>query len=217
MNCSNRFHKSLIASAKYNYCIYDMILWIILSLLVIDRVCSDGLFDAAGRLSQVELANKAVAKGSLLLSARSNELVVTCSIDKIGRSSSVIGYPPKVRKIADTLAIAATGVVSDVNHLTNKIFEEYVEHENLYGKPQPLKTVASNLATYVHERTLTSYYRPFGVSMVVFGEDDNGGTRLFEIDPMGNCHTCTMCCAGNVTFYFFSSPYNVFVYKYATF
>lgn len=164
------------------------------------------LFDSSGRLYQVEYANKAVNKGATSISLKSDDYVVHViyASQKSSLALSLQSSPLKVRPLNDYLAISATGIVSDANHIVNRAFEEVLNEKTRFGmaaEPAPSR-LASSLALYMGEKTLASYQRPYGVTAVLLGYDatsptPQGKTCIYEVDPIGNCNNCKLCCVGS--------------------
>lgn len=55
-------------------------------------------------------------------------------------------------------------------------------HSVLLAIPQAL---ASRLSSYIHAFTLYSSVRPFGISTLLFGVDEDEGPQMYLIEPSG--------------------------------
>jgi 20S proteasome subunit alpha 2 len=53
-----------------------------------------------------------------------------------------------------------------------------------YGEPMYVTSLCRDIATTVQEYTISGGVRPFGISMLVAGYDDDG-PHLYQIDPSG--------------------------------
>ena len=156
-------------------------------------VASADFFDASGRLTQVEFADKASMRGGTILGACSDTAAVLLTWSPVPSSS----LPSrKIHRIARTFGVSSSGIASDVHFATNKLFEDAMDHLQLYGSEAPAVRVAKNLATYMHERTLSVRYRPLGIRMCLAAYDQTSRGAIYEIDPMGNLHRCTCTCVG---------------------
>lgn len=147
-------------------------------------------------MNQIEYANKAVQKGGSILGVRSKDFSVSFSLRNKKRSS-VLSQPSKVRKLTSSYGIGAAGILSDANYLTNSMFDMVLSHQTKFDSDPPMSKLASHVAAIVHSNTMVSSRRPFGVSLCLFGFDDSSqSARMFEIDPLGGCHDCRICCIG---------------------
>jgi 20S proteasome alpha/beta subunit len=156
-------------------------------------VAAGDFFDAAGRLTQVEYADKASMRGGTILGVCSDTAAVLLTWSPVPPTS----LPSrKIHRIARTFGVSSSGIASDVHFATNKVFEEALEHVHLFGSEAPAIRVAKSLATYLHKQTLVARLRPLGIRMCVASYDRTSRGAIYEIDPMGNLHRCTCACVG---------------------
>jgi 20S proteasome alpha/beta subunit len=151
-------------------------------------------FDSSGRLTQVEYANKASMKGGTVIGICSDEAAVLLTWSSWSDKS--VKLPCKIHQITDFTAVSSSGIVSDVNYLTQKIFEEATEHSFVFGSDPPASRMALSLADYVHDRSISARYRPLGIRMCIASYDDISNASITEIDAIGNLHRCKLSCIG---------------------
>lgn len=106
--------------------------------------------------------------------------------------------PQKIHKITDYSMVASSGIISDVNFLTDRMFEESTDYSYVYGSEQPTSRLALSIADYVHSRTLSARYRPLGIRMCIASYDDVSRGSILEIDAIGNLHSCQLSCLGEL-------------------
>ena len=162
------------------------------------RSTSGELFNADGRLTQVEYANKAAMQGGTVIGVRSNSSAVLFTWADRPDDDDVFSYSPprKIRKLTESIGIASSGIVSDVDYLANMMFEEANEYIYLFNSDPPASRLAQTVADFVHERTLSSRYRPMGVRICIASYDTVSNATITEIDVMGNVRQCELSCIG---------------------
>ena len=167
-------------------------------LLVIAVTISAEFFDSNGRLTQVEYANKASMKGGTVIGICSDEAAVLLTWSSWSDRS--VKLPRKIHQITDFTAVSSSGIVSDVNYLTQKMFEEATEHSFVFGSDPPASRMAMSLADYVHDRSISARYRPLGIRMCIASYDDMSNASITEIDAIGNLHRCRLSCIGKLRY-----------------
>lgn len=178
----------------------------VVGLLGLTCVGRADLFDARGRLQQVELAYKASRQGSTVLAVLANDSIILCS-------SPLEGPPPadflqtmitsySTSRSAEDLYSIGVGIQSDLTFLYDKLFEHNLQARSLSGKDLPIQRLAAYTASLIHAQTFSSGVRPFGVGLVLFGSVKDGGftgrdrLRLYEVDALGHCHDCVVTAIG---------------------
>ena len=170
-----------------------MLLVAILFCLISQMSCE--FFDSNGRLTQVEHANKASMNGGTIIGIRSDDVAILITWSSWTDKNVLL--PKKIHRITDSIGVSSSGIVSDVNFLTDKMFEEATEHSFIFGCDPPASRLAMSLADYVHERTISARYRPLGIRTCIASYDDISKASIHEIDAIGNLHKCKLTCIGN--------------------
>ena len=150
----------------------------------------ESAFSPAGNLVQVDLAKKAVDKGSLCLAIKCTDGVVVAA-KKSPMSSLIVKESNKrIEKVSSIdggiqLAVLSSGIYADARHIVQKARQEArAIHNNSIITPNAT-TIVEKVATYFQEKTLYINMRPFGVS-TVFATYDQGISNVFMIEPSGN-------------------------------
>jgi 20S proteasome alpha/beta subunit len=163
-------------------------------LLLKTEVTLASFFDSSGRLSQVENANKAAMRGGTVIGAHSDDYSIILTWSR--HIDAAMEAPSKIHRVADFMGISSAGVVSDVNILHDKIFDDVIESSFIFGGPSPAIRIATRVADLMHGRTLSAMHRPFGVRICFISYDEVSKARVFEIDSMGNLHRCKLSFIG---------------------
>lgn len=154
-------------------------------------------FDSGGRLTQVEYADKASMKGGTVIGICTSDSAVLVTWSSWTDRS--VKLPRKIHQITEFTGVSSSGIISDVNYLTNKIFEEATEHSFAFGSDPPASRMALSLADYIHDRTMSARYRPLGIRMCLASYDEVSKASITEIDVIGNIHRCKLSCIGEST------------------
>ena len=149
-------------------------------------------FDSNGRLTQVEYADRASMKGGTIIGMCSDCAATLLTWSPVPTNSFPLR---KIHRITSNFGVSSSGVVSDVQHLTNKLFEQSLNQLHAFGSETPAIRAANDLASLMHERTMFGM-RPLGVRMCFANYDPISKGSILEIDPMGNLHKCKVTCVG---------------------
>jgi proteasome alpha subunit len=129
------------------------------------------IFSPDGRLYQVEYAREAVTNGSPTVGLRTREGVVFAAASP---TRSPLIEPDSIEKLHDV----------DGRWLVD-YGREYAQRDRLrYGEPPGVEPVVTALADRVQEATQAAGTRPFGVSLLVGGVDEDG-PGLYRLGPSG--------------------------------
>lgn len=142
-------------------------------------------FGRSGKLTQIEHALQAVNNGDLSLGIKATDGVVIASEKKI---PSVLVDEETVEKIAllsNNVGTAYSGMGPDFRVLTSKGRKKAQAYFLTYRDPQPVSQLVREVAEVMQEFTQSGGVRPFGVSLLMAGYDDNG-PQLYQVDPSGS-------------------------------
>ncbi|PWA95038.1 proteasome subunit alpha type-5 [Artemisia annua] len=157
---------------------------------VYDR--SVNTFSPEGRLFQAEYAIEAIKLGSTAIGLKSKEGVVL-AVEK--RITSPLLEPSRVEKIMEIdehIGCAMSGLIADARTLVEHARVETQNHRFSYGEPMTVESTTQalcDLALRFGEGEEESMSRPFGVSLLIAGHDENGPS-LFYMDPSGTFWQC---------------------------
>ncbi|CAI9753700.1 unnamed protein product [Fraxinus pennsylvanica] len=156
-------------------------------------------FSPEGRLFQVEYAIEAIKLGSTAIGVKTKEGVVL-AVEK--RITSPLLEPSSVEKIMeidDHIGCAMSGLIADARTLVEHARVETQNHRFSYGEPMTVESTTQalcDLALRFGEGDEESMSRPFGVSLLIAGHDENGPS-LYYTDPSGTFWQCTAKAIGS--------------------
>lgn len=146
------------------------------------------LFSSSGDLLQVQYAKNAGLRGaSVLCSQSADGDIILCvptkpEIQTLQDRRSV----DKVAKIGDGLWLAFSGLAGDGRALTRDAREFCLDYHAKFGCVPTVRSVARHIGQVQHMSTLTGGRRPFGVQVVLIGEEEPGGKlTIYNSEPSG--------------------------------
>lgn len=142
-------------------------------------------FSPSGKLMQIEYALNCVQKqGKTSLGIRARDGVVLATEKKT--SSSLIKEESfeKVAKVCDSVGIVYAGMGGDFRVLLKKARKRAATYSKTYKDAIPVEQITRKTAAVMQEYTQQGGVRPFGVSLLIAGYDDDG-PALFQADPSG--------------------------------
>jgi len=142
------------------------------------------MFSPDGRLLQVEYAKKTVKQGSTAIGIVSGEGVVLMTDKRIVDSLVVPEAVEKISQIDEHMGATAAGILSDARVLIERSQLRAQQHRVTYDSPIDTISVVKDICNLKQITTQSGGLRPFGVSLLVAGIDEDG-PRLFETDPTG--------------------------------
>ncbi|XP_043833590.1 proteasome subunit alpha-type 8 isoform X2 [Dromiciops gliroides] len=152
------------------------------------------VFSPDGHLFQVEYAQEAVKKGSTAVGIRGTDIVVL-GVEK--KSVAKLQDERTVRKICaldDHVCMAfavksiTVGLTADARIVINRARVECQSHKLTVEDPVTVEYITRFIATLKQRYTQSNGRRPFGISALIVGFDDDGIPRLYQTDPSGTYH-----------------------------
>jgi len=142
------------------------------------------MFSPDGRLLQVEYAKRTVRLGNTAIGivCKDGLLLVTDKrlVDKLVVPDAV----EKIFKIDDHIMATAAGILSDARVLVERAQLKAQQHRVDYDTAIDNLSIVKDICNLKQLCTQSGGLRPFGVSLLVAGIDENG-MSLFETDPTG--------------------------------
>eukprot|EP00051_Salpingoeca_urceolata_P013957 m.176835 g.176835 ORF g.176835 m.176835 type:complete len:339 (-) comp17953_c2_seq1:188-1204(-) len=147
-------------------------------------------FSPSGKLVQIEYAFQAVQGGNTSLGIKSTNGVVIATEKKMPSVLVDETTLHKVVKITDTAGMVYSGMGPDSRILTEKGRKLAQKYYRVYHEDIPTRMLVQELAGVMQEYTQRGGVRPFGVSLLVAGMDDDGTGKktpaLYQVDPSGS-------------------------------
>ena len=141
-------------------------------------------FSPEGRLFQVEYAIEAVRRGTTAIVCRNKNSIVFAVEKKSSELQEVIGSE-KIFKIDDHIGVAIAGLTSDARVLIDRARIQAQVNLLNYDEKISVKDSTLNICEYKQVFTQNAGVRPFGVSFLVAGIDNDSTPSLFLTDPSG--------------------------------
>ncbi len=143
------------------------------------------MFSPDGRLLQVEYAKKTVKQGSTAMGIACKDGVVFV-VDK--RITSKLLVPEAIEKlfvIDDHVGATASGIISDARVLVDRAQLRAQQHTVSYDTKIDILSLVKEVCDLKQVCTQSAGLRPFGVSLIVGGVEEDGSIKLFLTEPYG--------------------------------
>lgn len=136
----------------------------------------------SGKLVQIEYALAAVASGAPSVGIKAMNGVVLATEKKqksiIAEEHSIF----KVEQVADHIGMIYSGMGPDYRLLVKRARKIAQQYFLIYNEPIPTTQLVQRVAQIMQEYTQSGGVRPFGVSLLIAGWD-NERPYLFQCDP----------------------------------
>jgi len=143
------------------------------------------MFSPDGRLLQVEYAKKTVKQGSTALGIVCKDGVVLVADKRITSKLMVAESIEKMFRIDDHILSTAAGIISDARVLVDRAQLRAQQHAVTYDSKIDVLSIVKEMCDLKQVCTQSAGLRPFGVSMLVAGVEEDGTIRLFLTEPYG--------------------------------
>ena len=141
-------------------------------------------FSPSGKLGQFEHALQAVEHGKQALGIKCKDGVVIATEKKFQTSLVDETSIRKVDAISTSIGSVYAGMPPDYRQILKRARKQAQAYTNMYREPMPVRQLVREVAAVMQEFTQSGGVRPFGVSLMIAGCDDNG-PQLYQVDPSG--------------------------------
>ncbi|EGD80499.1 proteasome subunit alpha type [Salpingoeca rosetta] len=142
-------------------------------------------FSPAGRVFQIEYAQKAVDNSSTVIALRGKDGVVFAAENTIASKLHEAKTTRRVATIDRHIGLAYCGFVTDGRSVANEARSYATRFRDLYGHPMPVSKLNDELSGYFHMLTLYGAARPCGCSVLLGAYDAAKGPQMYMIEPSG--------------------------------
>jgi proteasome alpha subunit len=141
------------------------------------------IFSPDGRLFQVEYAIEAVRRGTTAIGVNCSDGVVL-AVEKRVLNLQDPTSVEKIFVIDEHVGAAIAGLTADARILVNQARIEAQVNRLTYDEIISIETLTKKICDLKQLYTQHAGVRPFGVSLLIAGSDDDG-SKLFMTDPSG--------------------------------
>jgi len=141
-------------------------------------------FSRTGKLFQIEYALNAISGGKLALGIKATNGVVLCTDKKLPSTLVDEKQVRKLEEITPSCGMVYAGLGPDYRVLVKTSRKSAQKYYTTYHEQQPIPMLVKDTASVCQEYTQAGGVRPFGISLLVAGYDDDG-PHLFQVDPSG--------------------------------
>lgn len=145
---------------------------------------SNSVFSPDGRNFQVEYASKAVENGGTAVAFKFSDGVVFAVEKLINSKLLVPGKNNRIQTVDRHVGVACAGLLPDGRHLVDRARDEARSYRQQYKEKTTVPYLVDRVGNYVQAYTCYNSVRPFGVSAIIGGVDDDGA-HLYMIEPSG--------------------------------
>lgn len=143
------------------------------------------MFSPDGRLLQVEYAKKTVKQGTSAIGLVCNDGVLLVADRRILDKLVVVKTVEKVFQVDSHIVATASGIISDGRVLVERAQVLAQQHKVTFDSPIDVQTLVTDICNIKQMYTQVGGARPFGVSLLIAGVEEDGSPRLFMTDPTG--------------------------------
>jgi len=143
------------------------------------------VFSPEGRLYQVEYATEAVRHGPLAVGVKAADGVVLAGEKRAPHPLVDVDTLKKILLIDDHVGTAIAGLHADARKLIDQARVQAQVNRLSYDEPISIRALVVDICDTKQVYTQFGGVRPFGVSLLVGGIDDQG-PQLYTTDPSGS-------------------------------
>lgn len=142
-------------------------------------------FSPSGKLLQIDYALEAVGRGRTSLGIKVNEGVVIATEKETPSILVDQKSRMKIASISSNCGMIYSGMGPDYRVLLRKGRKIAQQYYLTYKDEIPVSQIVRGMASVMQEFTQSGGVRPFGLSLLIAGFDDDG-PQLYQVDPSGS-------------------------------
>lgn len=143
------------------------------------------MFSPDGRLLQVEYAKKTVKQGSTAMGIACKDGIVFVADKRISSPLMVPEAIEKMFRVDEHIGVTASGIISDARVLIDRAQLKAQQHAVTYDSKIDVLSIVKEICDLKQMCTQSAGLRPFGVSLLVGGVEEDGEVKLFLTEPYG--------------------------------
>jgi proteasome alpha subunit len=143
------------------------------------------MFAPDGRLLQVEYAKKTVNQAPTAMGIVCKDGVVFITDKRIFSKLVIPEAIEKMFRVDDHIGATAAGLIADARVLVDRAQLKAQQHAVTYDSKIDVLSIVKDMCDLKQICTQSAGLRPFGVSMLVGGVEDDGEIKLFLTEPYG--------------------------------
>ena len=143
------------------------------------------MFSPDGRLLQVEYAKKTVKQGSTAIGFVCKDGIVLVADKRVNNKLMIPEAVEKTFMVDDHIAITAAGIIPDARVLVDRAQLKAQQHGVTYNGKIDILSVVKDICDLKQVCTQSAGLRPFGVSLLIAGVEEDGIPKLFLTEPYG--------------------------------
>ena len=143
------------------------------------------IFSPEGRILQVEYAKRAAKSGSTAIGIKAKNGVVIIADKRLPSKLIVEDSIEKIMLIDDHIISSFAGYMADGRVLMDAAREVAQVHKIDYGTKVDLASLVREISNIMQYYTRYSGVRPFGISVIIAGIDNDNVPKIYSMDPSG--------------------------------
>ncbi|KAG8344900.1 Proteasome subunit alpha type-7 [Trypanosoma vivax] len=143
------------------------------------------VFSPDGHLFQVEYAQEAARKGLCAVGVRGKDSIILATEKKSVQKLQDCRTIRKIYKLDEHIFLAFAGLSADARVLVNHAQLECQRFRLNYEDAMDVDLLVRYVAKVQQRSTQSSGSRPYGVSTIIAGFNENGQPQLWKTDPSG--------------------------------
>jgi 20S proteasome subunit alpha 2 len=142
-------------------------------------------FGESGELTQVRHALTAVGNGETIVGIRAKNGIVIAAEKKLPSPLIDESSIHKIDHLSDYMGVSYAGIGPDFQAVLLKARKDVQTYHKVYQDRITPFVLCKQIADLFQEYTQSGGVRPFGISMIVGGYDEEQGPQIFQIEASG--------------------------------